>query len=233
MKKNAMINKLSIFAVMILFLGGCGVGSYQARRVDIHHSPLVNPAIYEKGTGDQTLYRYVNPNLDVKKYKNILIDPVIVQKDGELDAKERQNYQILANNAFTYLTQELEKDYTIVKNPEHGTCRIQMAIIDADSAKPVRNTFATIIPISIGLSLIEYAAIGKQMGVGEITMEMKITDANTGELLGAALDRRVGGKQLKSLWSSWHNADDALQYWAKRLRFVLCDIRGGLDCVVP
>jgi len=85
----------------------------------------------------------------------------------------------------------------------------------------------------MALSLVKYTATGKQAGVGEITMQIKITDASTGELLGAALDRRVGGKELAKLWSSWHNADDALQYWAKRLSFTLCDMRGGANCVKP
>jgi hypothetical protein len=108
-----------------------------------------------------------------------------------------------------------------------------MAIIDADSSKPVRNTLSTVVPVAIALSVVKYTAVGKQSGVGEITVEMKITDASTGELLGAALDRRVGGKELTKLWSSWHNADDALQFWAKKLSFVLCDMRGGTNCVKP
>jgi PBP1b-binding outer membrane lipoprotein LpoB len=233
MKKNSLIGSLIIFVTMALMISGCAVGSHQARNVDAKNSPLVNPDILVEGTGDQALYRYVNPKVDVKQYSKIIIDPVMVQKDGELDEKELQNYQTLANNAYVYLTQELEKDYKIVKSPEPGTFRIQMAIIDADSTKPVRNTLSTIVPIGIGLSVVKYAATGKQVGVGEITVEMKITDVNTGELLGAALDRRVGGKQLKELWSSWNNADDALQYWAKRLAFVLCDMRSGSKCSAP
>jgi len=230
MKKAAM-------AVMVvaaaLQLGGCGVGSYQARSVDRQESPLVNPDILVKGTDDQALYRYVNPKADVKQYTKVLIDPVLVYKDAVLDKDERENYQKLANNAFVYLTKELEKSYQMVKTTEPGTLRIQMAIIDADSSKPVRNTLSTIVPIGMGLSVVKYAATGKQAGVGEITMQIKITDAGTGELLGAALDRRVGGKELTKLWSGWHNADDALQYWAKRLSFILCDMRGGANCVKP
>jgi hypothetical protein len=233
MKKNTLVGKCLIFAAMSLLLSGCMVGSHQARSVDIKNSPLVNPDIFVEGSGDQLLYRYVSPKVDVKQYSKIIIDPVMVQKDGELDKDELQDYQTLANNAYVYLKQELEKDYKIVKSPEPGTFRIQMAIIDADSSKPVRNTLSTILPIGMGLSLIKYTATGKQSGVGEITVEMKLTDANTGELLGAALDRRVGGKQLTKLWSSWNNADDALQYWAKRLSFVLCDMRGGTNCVAP
>jgi hypothetical protein len=222
---------LSVFVITML-LGGCG-GSMQARKVDLQQSPLVNPSIFEKGTGDQALYRYAKPDVDIKQYTKIMIDPVIIAKDADLDAKEQENYQKLANNAYVYLTKALEKDYQIVQAPEPGTMRIQLAIIDADSSKPVRNLTSSVMPIGIGLSLVKYAATGKQSGVGEITGEIKITDAMTGELLGAALDRRVGGKNPKGIWDTWYNADSALQYWAQRASYVLCTQRGGTDCVKP
>jgi len=233
MKRMKTVAMVVMVVAVALQLGGCGVGSYQARSVDVKESPLVNPDILVKGTDDQALYRYVNPKADIKQYTMILIDPVMVYKDAALDKDERENYQKLANNAFIYLTKELEKDYRIVKDPAPGTMRVQMAIVDADSSKPVRNTLSTIVPVGIALSLVKYTATGKQAGVGEITMQIKITDAGTGELIGAALDRRVGGKELSKLWSSWHNADDALKYWAKRLSFTLCDMRGGTNCVKP
>jgi hypothetical protein len=229
--------KIAVMLVIVvaaaLQLGSCGVGSYQARSVDLRESPLVNPDILVQGSDDKALYRYVNPKADVKQYTKVMIDPVLVYGYAGLDKDELENHQKLANNAFVYVTQELEKDYQIVKASESGTLRIKMAIVDADSAKPVRNTFSTLIPVGMGLSIVKYAATGKQVGVGEITMQMKITDASTGELLGAALDRRVGGKELSKLWSSWNNADDALKYWAKRLSFTLCEMRGGVKCVKP
>jgi hypothetical protein len=230
MKTVAMV--VMVVAVA-LQMSGCGVGSYQARSVDVKEARLVNPDILVQGTDDKALYRYVNPKVDVKQYTMVMIDPVLVQKDAILDKDEMEDYQKLANNAYVYVTQALEKDYRIVKAPEPGTMRIQMAIVDADSSKPVRNTLSTIVPVGMALSLVKYTATGKQAGVGEITMEIKITDASTGELLGAALDRRVGGKELSKLWSGWHNADDALQYWAKRLSLALCDMRGGTNCVKP
>jgi len=233
MKRIGKVAMLVMVVAAALQLCGCGVGSYQARSVDLKESPLINPAILVQGTDDQALYRYVNPKADFKQYNKVLIDPVLIQKDGELDKDELENYQKLANNAYVYLTQELEKGYRIVKAPEPGTLRVQMAIVDADSSKPVRNTLSTFVPVGMVLSLGKYTATGKQAGVGEITAEMKITDASTGELLGAAVDRRVGGKELSKLWSGWHNADDALQYWAKRLSFSLCDMRGGSNCVKP
>jgi hypothetical protein len=35
------------------------------------------------------------------------------------------------------------------------------------------------------------------------------------------------------MWSKWRNADDALQYWAKRTSFALCNARGGANCMKP
>ena len=108
-----------------------------------------------------------------------------------------------------------------------------MAIVDADPSQPARNVMSTVLPIGMGISLVKYAATGKQSGVGEITVEFKLSDAMSGELLGAALDRRVGGKDAKGHFDSWHNADAALQYWAQRMRYVLCTGRGGSECEEP
>ncbi len=218
--------------VLTMLMSGCGP-SLQARKVDASQSPLVNPSIFEKGTGDQALLRYAKPDVDWKQYTKVMIDPVMVAKDGELDEKDRANYQTLANNAYVYLTNALEKNFQIVQAAEPGTLRIQLAIIDADNAKPVRNVLSTVMPIGIGLSLVKYGATGKPSGVGEITGEIKLTDAMTGDLLAAALDRRVGGKSWKGMWDTWYNADSALKYWAPRTAYVLCTQKGGTDCPQP
>jgi hypothetical protein len=223
---------LAMVVAGALQLGGCA-GSFQARSVDIKQSPLVDPSILVEGKDDQALYRYVNPKTDIRRYDKVMIDPVIIYKDGELDKNQHENLQALANNAYVYLTKELEQDYRVVKSPEPGAMRIQWAIVDADSSKPVRNTISTFSPMGLGLSLVKMGVTGKQMGVGEITLEMKVTDAESGDLLGAALDRRVGGKNITKLWSSWYNADEALKFWAQKVRFVLCDTRGGTACIKP
>ncbi|MEA5113688.1 MAG: DUF3313 domain-containing protein [Geobacteraceae bacterium] len=215
-----------------LMLGGCGA-SYQARSVDVQNAMLVNPSILQKGGEDQALYRYVNPDVKIKQYDKVIIDPVIIVKEAQLDADELDNYKKLATNGFVYLTDELKQDYQIVDTPAEGTMRVQLAIVDADSSKPGRNILSSVMPIGIGVNAVKYAATGKQSGVGEITAEFKVTDATTGALLGAALDRRVGGKSPKGITDTWYNADQALQYWAKKVRFVMCTERGGTDCVKP
>jgi hypothetical protein len=230
-KRISLLRGLLLFVATVM-LTACGA-SYQARSMDVPQSTLVDPTVLQKGGDDQALYRYLNPDVQIGQYTKLIIDPVLIVKDAELDEKERENYQKLANNALVYLTQELQQDYQIVSAAEPGTMRIQFAIIDADTSKPVRNVLSSISPIGIGLNLVKYTATGKQSGVGEISGEIKITDAMTGKLIGAAMDRRVGGKNPEGIVDTWYNADQALLYWAKQVRYVMCNQRGGSNCVKP
>lgn len=223
---------LSLAAGGLTMIGGCGA-SYQARSVDVQKTTMSNPSVLQKGGEDQALYRYVNPDVKIKGYDKIIIDPVLIVKEAQLEGDELENYKKLANNAFVYLNDELKQDYTIVGAPAEGTMRVQLAIVDADSSKPGSSVISSVLPIGIGLNAVKYAATGKQLGVGEITAEIKVTDAMSGVLMGAALDKRVGGKSPKGITDTWYNADEALKYWAKKVRYFMCVERGGPDCVKP
>jgi len=233
MKHGKMAIFVVVFALIVPLLDGCAP-TLQARKVDVGQTVLVDPSILEKGTEGQPLYRYVKPGVDWKKYTGVIIEPVIVYQEAALDEKTRENYQTLANNAFVFFTKELQKEVTIVTAPGPNALRVQFAIVSAEKSAPVRNFMTTVLPIGMVLDAGKYAATGKPMAVGEITGEIRITDSSTGELLGAALDKRVGGKQLRGAFrSSWQDADSSLQYWAELARYRLCQFRGGASCVKP
>ena len=228
--------KLAVFVVVFVLIAPLLVGcasSLQARKVDVAQAVLVDPSILEKGTEGQPLYRYVKPNVDWKMYNAVIIDPVIVYQAAAMDAETRENFQTLANNAFVFFTKELGKEVTVVTAPGPGTLRVQFAIVSAEKSGAVTNFLTTIVPVGMVLSTGKYAATGKPMGVGEITGEGRITDASTGELLAAALDKRVGGKQLRGVFNTWQDADSGLQYWAELMRYRLCQFRGGASCAKP
>ena len=92
---------------------------------------------------------------------------------------------------------------------------------------------SSVTPIGAVLSVGKDFITGKPLGVGEISGEMKMTDASTGELLAAAVDKRVGQKYSKGQFDSWADAENAIDYWAKRARFALCQLRGTGGCVEP
>ncbi len=230
MKTNR-ITKPAAVLLSAFLLCSCAA-SHQARSVDPKSAVLVNPDILKEGGDDQALYRYVKPDFDIKQYSAIIVEPVLIAKEGELGASERENYQKLANNAYVYLVQELEKGLKVVKETGKGTLNLQMAIRDADSSKPVRMITSSATPIGAGLSLVKLTATGKQSAVGEITAEFRVTDDTTGELLVAALDRRVGNKAVQGIWDTWYNADEALRFWAQRIGYLLCK-QQGKDCKAP
>jgi hypothetical protein len=232
MKPGKMVLIVVVFALVAPLLAGCAP-SLQARKVDLGKSVLVDPAILEKGTGDEALYRYRNPKTDWKKYTKMIVDPVIVYQEASLDAETRENYQKLANNAYVFFTEELAKEGKLVTAPGPDTMRIQFAIVSAEKSGPVGNFMSTVVPVGMALSTVKYAATGKPMSVGEITGELRITDSMTGELLAAALDKRVGGKQVRGAFNTWQDADSGLEYWAALLRYRLCTLKGGASCMKP
>ena len=109
----------------------------------------------------------------------------------------------------------------------------KLAINDAADSSAVSSVISSVGSLNAGIALVEYGVSGKEMGVGEITCELKVTDSMTGELIAAALDRRVGRKSAAGVFGTWHSANAALQYWAKRSRYSLCKARGGVNCIKP
>jgi hypothetical protein len=212
-------------------LGGCA-GTKQARSVE-PTGFLVDRSILEKGKEDEALLRYENPDIDITRYTQALIDPVLIYRPTDASQAQLADLQKLATNFHVYLSHELGKDYTITKTPGPGVMRIQAAITSASESRAVSDLMTSVIPIGMGVSAVKEFATGKPVGTGEVSAEVKITDAQTGELIGAGVDERVGGKDPRGIFNSWNDADEGIQFWAKRLRYVLCERRGGIDCVKP
>ena len=223
MKNRKTAGLLVLFAFIVPLIAGCGA-TMQARSVDISDTFLVDSKILVKGDPkqDQALYRYVNTAIDPKKYSTMIIDPVVIYKEGEMDADARANNQTLANNLHAYLTQELGKDWKMVTTPEPGTFRLQTAIVNADKTAVVRNILTTVVPVGMAVSAAQYVATGKPSSTGSITGEGRITDAMTGKLIGMGVDKQVGGKSFGSMTDSWYSADEGMKHWARMLRYNTC-----------
>jgi len=58
------------------------------------------------------------------------------------------------------------------------------------------------------------------------SIEGKISDSETGELLLAAVDRGAGGKRIEGTTSQWADVEAIFDYWADRLALRLRQLRG-------
>jgi Protein of unknown function (DUF3313) len=198
-------------------------GSQAARDVDLNSKRA--PRVLTQGlelvrtdNSEEALYIYRTKELPKVRYTKLLLEPVLIAKEGELDASELANYQALADNAYQLVRQALAQDFEITTAPGPGVFRMQIAILDAEPAATVRRLLASASPVGVGLSLVNYVATGKPTAVGEITVEILMTDSTTGAVLGAGVDRRVGTQNVREAIDVWRTANDALAKWAERLR---------------
>jgi hypothetical protein len=187
----------------------------------------------QPGAGEEALLRYRNPAADLKTYDKVVIAPVQIFKPQDASEAEVADLQKLAGNFNAYLARELSKDYQIVQAPGPGTLMIEAAITGAEKSGRTMDLVSSVVPVGMVVSAGKDFTTGKPTGAGEISAEMRITDAATGQVVAEAVDRRVGGKDPSGMFNEWNDADKAMEYWARRAAYVLCTERGGEGCVKP
>ncbi len=221
-----------LLMLLLPFAAGCAA-SKQARSVEF--SGFLGKEVYDKlqKGEDGALLVYKNEKVEPRKYSKILIDSIKMYQPENVSEDETNDLKKLGKNFLSYLEEELGSDYAIVSAPEPGTVRYMVAITSAKSSNRVFEVMSLIPPYGIAVSVGKDFITGKPTGVGEISMEIKATDAMTAELLGAAVDRRVGGKSFSGIYDTWDDADAATRYWAKRLRYVNCQGSGRTNCEKP
>ncbi|MDR4499522.1 MAG: DUF3313 domain-containing protein [Candidatus Scalindua sp.] len=212
-----------ILLSMIVLFAGCSQ-TYQARKVADTSGFLGDYSMLQEGEKGEAQLRYINPDADFAAYDKVMVDPVAVwcSKDSKIPQEELQN---LASHLHYKVISKLEEDYKIVQTPGPGVMRISAALTEAKKSKVALNTITTIVPQARLMSGVKKLATGTNSFVGEASVECKITDSSTGEMLAAAIDRRAGGKTLKGSTNAWDDVEQAFQHWADILSQRLREMR--------
>jgi hypothetical protein len=236
-----------VLIVMVFVMAGCA-STQQAGgpRRDVQESGFLEGVypLMKEGEKGQALRVYRNPRVDslaVTAYDKVLVDQVTIfyGPESKLNDVPEEELQNLATMFGAELADKLSNDYQLVSEPGPKTLRIQAAITDADETSTALKA-ASFVPIPLGVPGAKAAllkatemATGKPVFAGEVTAEMKLTDAQSGDVLFAAMDRRVG-ERLGGGWESWTDAEEAFRYWAEKVRYGLCtELRRATDCVAP
>lgn len=232
------LKKISL-AMAIMALVGCAP-TKQARSVETYGFLGDLYPLMRKGNDAEALLVYKNPKVAAiprGTYKKMFLDHVQIWGPPTNDPARQSNTQHIADILYglTYLS--LAKDFEMVSEPGPNTLHIQAAITRADPAYVVLRAVSTI-PAPFNYlalaSLVKDLGTGKPLFVGDASVEMKISDAQTGEVLGASADRRVGKKRLDAdSFDSWDDVYKTLEIWTEMVRFRLCQERGGTNCVAP
>jgi hypothetical protein len=161
--------------------------------------------------------RYVNARADWSKYKSIELQPVTFWDDGD-DAVSAKDQHSLTNYFYQALEKSLGTAFTMVREPGPGVMRVQVAIEDVNGATPVLRSISMIVPQARVLATLKLAATGTYPFVGSAQAEVKITDSETGEILAAAVDKRVGSGAMATA-AQWRygDAENAMTAWSQQL----------------
>jgi hypothetical protein len=226
---------IAALAALATLLTGCAA-SQQAR--EVQQSGFLGQD-YERlrpGEEGEALLVYRNPDAPWRSYDKIKLDPVTVWagEGSEFEDFSQPERQELADTLYTMVAEELSQDFQMVDQPGPGVLQVQVAITDAQTSNPTMDTISTVLPQALLLSQAKGLVTGKPGFVGEASVELRATDGQTGELIVAAVDRRVGGKSVAGApTDSWEDVREAYRYWAKQFRYRLCTERGATDCTPP
>lgn len=225
---------MKTFILLLLgavFLGACAA-TEQAR--DVERSGFLGDdyALLKPGGEGEALLVYRNPNADWQSYDSIFLNLSYLKGPG--DGISREDAQTLLNTFADLIKQELGDSYEFIGEARPDAIVVDIAITDADESEPVLDTVSSIAPFGIAASAGKKLLTGEPSFVGEVSIEGRVTDGLTGELLTAAVDRRVGGKKLdRDTLSKWGDVNVALEFWAKQFDFRLCELRGSPGCQAP
>lgn len=201
-----------------LMLAGCST-PIQGRKV----SPsgfLDDYSMLTAGKGGQAKLVFINPSAEFSKYNKIIIEPVVVCASEKspllkLSKKERQE---LVDYLDATVRKNLTENYRFVTLPGPDVMRLRIAITDGEKARVLLNTASSVVPISLAVDVLRFAATGKHSSVGEASIEMELIDTVSGTRLFAAVDDRAGRKSVVSgNFTRWGDVKDAFDYWARRL----------------
>ena len=191
---------------------------------------------FAQGAENQALFIYKNPAADWRKYRKIILDPVTVWmsgKDSQLKDVSVEDRQRLAALLWSKMDESLRKDYEMTSQGGADVLRVQAAITEAGESNAVLDTVTSVIPQTRLLSGMKSLATGVSAFTGSASAELKVTDSATGTILVEAVDRRGGTKSLMGVTNSWNDVEQAYRFWAEKMRYRLCQWRGGINCIEP
>jgi hypothetical protein len=233
-----------LLITLALSISGCAA-TKQARTVErLGFLKDLYPRMTE---GDEhageSLLIYKNPkvpDIPPNSYTKIMLDPVLFFRgpQSKMQGISQHQAQLMADTFYAVIYQEVSKDYEMVDKPGPSTLRVQVAMTHLEESWPMLDVVSSIPAPMNALaagSLLKNVATGKPAFKGEAVIEAKVMDAQTGEVLRAIVDRRVGTKRLHAeSFNSWSDVYESLRYWAENGRYQLCKARGLLtDCPKP
>jgi len=138
-------------------------------------------------------WTYAGPVAKFAKYRTVIVLPTKVYQgaDAQFEGIEPADRAKFAAIVTDELRSELAKSFPTPAKPQADTLRIQVTLLGGQKTKGGVATATRVTPIGIGLSAVK-SALGKQgTFTGSLLYAVEVYDAQTNELLLAAVRRRT------------------------------------------
>ncbi len=216
----------NILAPLVLVLA-CVVGSGCASPGIQGSGFMKDYSMLQPGEKNEAAMVYIKDGVDWNSYDAVMIDPVTVWYDSDADYQgiHPRNLMALGDYFEKAMVRNLQDGYRIVARPGPGVLRLRTAITDVVPSNPTMDTITGIVPQARAISTVARLTTGSDLYVGQASAEAELLDSQTGERLGAVVDRRVGTKGLIEVEKDpLKDARQAIDLWAKKLRERLDDL---------
>lgn len=208
------MHKIWLILMVGIAIAGCARNE-QAREVETSGF-IGDYSILRPGKDGEALLIYKNPQADFSIYRAVYVDPVIVllSKKSTLPQEELKK---LAEDLHSKVIWKIKESFLVVPKLIPDALRIELALTEAEPSDVGMDIASTLLPPLGMVSGVQELGTGTWAFVGRASIEAKVTDGNTGNLLMAAADRRAGGRSLDGSMDSWDDVHQAFEYWANKL----------------
>jgi hypothetical protein len=213
------VQVMACLLLTMVLSAGCALTRHDT---NVEKSGFLGEELYAKMTkGDEDklepALRWRNEDA-VKKLNltKIILDPIVLYRQPQHmgGGNSNESSQMLINYFYSKLHEGLSKHFELVDKPGPGTMRWQVAITDYEQSWVALDMVSTVVP--------------QLRVVGEA--KAKVSDSETGTVLVAAIDRRVGGKAIRKGTDNWADVKNAMDFWALQADYRACLVARKPDC---
>jgi hypothetical protein len=206
------MRKITLLFVAMMFLASCATTPPRTGTGFLgEYSKKLEPV-----PNDKTRMRWFKPGADFVKYNKFMVDYVVLAlaEDSEYKGINGDEMKQLGDAASLAVVNAIKERYPIVAEPSPDVLRVRAAIVGLKQSSPVLSGITSVIPVGIGISVINKGTTGAWSGSGGTRAEVLFIDSMTNEVIAAGIDEYTAGYTER--FTKWGSVEDAFKYWAER-----------------
>ena len=161
------------------------------------------------------VFSYVKPGLSLEGYDSLLVEkPKILVSEKSRAELDESDLEAILKHARNMAAEHILPYIQIAENSGPGVLQLRWAITELKPASKL-NIVSGLVPQIRVASLVLSKGTDTHLFVGKVSVEGEILDSQTGEILIAGVDARVGSNAVQNVGSKWADVEDAFELWAR------------------